>query len=420
MDCQRYNQFDGIELHATEFLPTVNESLKWRELFWLPQAPPAILTTVREAFSKNHWPAGTDSLRDNVDKLFDEAERLIGTLPEDSPTVTLRATAQKLYPLLWKHGRAEPGQANRDYVSPFELHKRNHYQYVFFEIGDDVFSLPKAMATAAACEVVFRLVWASGHPKVGKIVGDTYENAVFLACQEKEPSVLKNIVYVADGKRLEIDVAVPSTTELVLFETKAKVLTTQSRSGDIVAVIADLTKSYLSMLQQLVRHEHNIKGGLTPLTQSGECIDSLRVTKIVVSPLSFGPASDKLLSSSLLRSMTSARLEAVTQDQETTDTLQSFNQKVVDILIELQEFALDDNGELNLFEYMHNVFWLDLGELLYILERGRSVSQAFAPLKSVTFASRDFWTEASFVDQQGLTAKDWYPYSVARGAGSTE
>ena len=54
-------------------------------------------------------------------------------------------------------------------------------------------------------------------------------------------------------------------------------------------------------------------------------------------------------------------------------------------MIELQEFALDDNGELDLFKYMHNVFWLDLGELLYILKRGRSVSPGVCTLEERYF-----------------------------------
>ena len=68
----------------------------------------------------------------------------------------------------------------------------------------------------------------------------------------------------------------------------------------------DYSDSFLAMLAQLIRHEIRLRQGQTPLTTIGEAVADLRPVKVAVSPLSYGPVSDKLLSSSILRSLVGA------------------------------------------------------------------------------------------------------------------
>ncbi len=77
--------------------------------------------------------------------------------------------------------------------------------------------------------------------------------------------------------------------EIVLFETKKKALTSKSRTGDMMAFIDDYTRSFLATLRQLVRHDRNIKRGLTPLNRIDDDLIALRVTKIAASPVSLRP-----------------------------------------------------------------------------------------------------------------------------------
>ena len=116
---------------------------------------------------------------------------------------------------------------------------------------------------------------------------------------------------------MEIDVAVRDGQEIVLFETKAKALTSKSRTGDMMVFINDYTKSFLALLRQLMRHDRNIKQGLTPLTRTDDDPTAPRITEIAVSPLSYGPASDHVLTNALMRpfvfdNVKRARLDQVT------------------------------------------------------------------------------------------------------------
>ena len=163
LDCQRYNQFDGFNLGATDFLQSLAESLVWRELFTLPQVPPVALETIRLAFSQITWPDETDDLRRDVNSLFAESGKLIGALSVDRLTRIPTEVARSAFPHLWRHARVRRGTVNADYLDPLGAYPRNHDQFVFFESdGDHVLVLPPALTAAAACVAIFTSVHGLG------------------------------------------------------------------------------------------------------------------------------------------------------------------------------------------------------------------------------------------------------------------
>ena len=412
LDCQRYTQFEELNLHATDFLRVLAESLTWRELFSLPQVPPRTLTILRQALSMVKWPNGAGELRHEVDRLFTELDHLLSVLSDDCLTKIPQQTAREQYPALWRHARAETGQANANYLGPLEASKRNHETFVFFETTDgDVLTLPRAMTAAAACEVIFGQIWSTIPARAFRVVGDTLEQSIALACRGKADSIYQGVRYrAADGKHLEIDVATRTGQQVVLFETKAKSLTRASRSGNLIAFLDDYTKSYLSLLKQLFRHDRHLKNNLTPLTEAGEDVDAISVMKVAVSPLSYGPVSDKFMANILLTSIAQARLVHASPDPKLARILNEFNKTMDEIMPDLMEAEAPRNAEVDLFGYMLDVVWLDLGQLLYVLDRGLSVEKGLSAFKHLTFATRDFWTEVAFADQRQITAGEWHPF----------
>ena len=412
MDCQRYNRFDGFSLDVPDFLPALEDSLKWRELFTLPQVPTSAVPTFHRAFSRITWPQGTNRLRRDVDGLFRELEHLLAGGSDDGLTAIPQRTAASVFPLLWQHARGQRGAVNAEYLDPFGTHPRDHDRFVFFEADNDqVMVLPSSFTTAAACEAIFRLVWARAKRIASDLVGNVIEKSVALACRRHTSRVFEKLCYRADGVDLEIDVAVRDGQEIVVFETKAKSLTSASRAGDMMAFIDDYTKSFLALLRQLVRHDRNIKLGLTPLTQTDEALDDLRITRIAVSPLSYGPASDQVLQNALFHSMARARLSSVDGEPKNVRILNAFNETIKDIVNDVVHVAHREDGRVDLVRYMMHVSWFDLGQLLYSLHRGHSVTQSLSVLRHVTASTRDFWTEAALADRQGLTKGKWRPPS---------
>ena len=412
MDCQRYNQFDGLSLDPPDFLPTLAESLTWREFFTLPQVPLLVLPTLRDAFSQVPWPKGTDELRREVDQLFSELDNLLPKLPVDRLTAIPQRTTDSSFPALSRHAAAPLGDVNARYLEPFGTHPRDHERYVFFEGDSNVmFVLPPSLTAAAACEAVFRLVWAkAGKRKAADLVGDTLEKSIALACKRTHaPRIWEKATYRSESANFEIDVAVRDAQELILFETKAKSLTSKSRAGDMLAFIDDYSKSFLALLRQLVRHDWNIRRGLTPLTETDEDSGALRVRKIAVSPLSYGPASDPVLTNALMHSIANARLVSEDGSPGTVRILEAFNKTLTRSMRDIDRVALREDGQVDMATYMMQVSWFDLGQLLYSLHRGHSVVNGVSALRHMTFSTRDFWTEAAFADRKGLSKRNWRP-----------
>ena len=410
-NCQRYNQFDGFSLAAPDFLSALAESLTWRELFTLPQVPPSVLPTLRDAFSQIVWPEGTDVLRRDVDGLFRELNDLLETLSENRLTLMPKRTALSDFPLLWKHACAPRGAVNLKYLDPFGGRPRDHDRYVFFHADDDrVIVLPRSLTAAAACEAIFRLVRSKADPEPAKsIVADTIEKSVAIASRKTNTGLVWEKLSYREGKtNLEMDVAVRDGHEIVLFEAKAKSLTSESRTGDLMAFIDDYTKSFLAMLGQLVRHDRNIKQGLTPITGPDDDATALRITKIAVSPLSYGPASDHVLTNALIHSIADARLDSVQGVPGHVRILEDFNKSIARTMRIIDQIAPRTDGKVDMVRYLMGVSWFDLGQLLYALHRGRSLIDAVSALRHLTFSTRDFWTEAAFADRNALSERNWH------------
>ncbi len=305
-----------------------------------------------------------------------------------------KKTARSRYPLLWKYGNAPPGTANAAYREPFELGKRTQDHVIFFEREDyAVVALPKAVMAMAARRLLFSRLWnVLGHV-AERLVGDIYEKTIAIACQGKADHVCEKTVYAVGSDKYEMDVAVRHKNEVTLFEVTSKTLTERARSGDLAKTVDDYTKSYLKLLRQLVRHERHIKSGKTPLTIPGENLREVQITKVAVSPLSYGPISDKHLATTLMHAAITRRLSLHSQDSTGTTSYDKFNETIDYLAAQMEEMDKAQGKEWDPFPYLYRVVWLDLGQLLYLLDRATVIDGRFFPLMSITSGTRDLWTE---------------------------
>ena len=197
-------------------------------------------------------------------------------------------------------------------------------------------------------------------------------------------------------------------TNIVLFEAKARALTRKAQTIDMIAFIEDYKDSYLSSLQQLVRHDRNLFQFPTPLASTRDDLKGLDTLKVAISTLSFGPVSDKSLANTLFRAASQGRYAAASPNDHAEDILASFNEIIGEIVSELASFPAGHKAD-DLFRYLMSVFWQDLGQLIYILGRSTSVETAFSAFQNVTFSSRDFWTEIANLDRLEVTSKRLLP-----------
>ncbi|MDP2408810.1 MAG: hypothetical protein Q8M26_00820 [Pseudolabrys sp.] len=409
-DCQRYGQIEQFNIPSTEYYRAHVDSLVWRELFSLPQTPPQVLRHLKNAITHLLSPTDELGLGLNIREIFKEIDTVLGRAADDRLSVCGQLQAEREFPTLFRLSTGARGSVNVSYLGPLGGDGRNHERYLLFEAsGRRVVILPRALTAAAACEFIFRLLRKLERSRADFVVGALMERVIEKACEGKAINVVHRAKYSVQKSGYEIDVATREGDRFVIFETKAKPLTAKSRSGNMISFFSDFTNSYLTILKQLVRHEIHLRCGLTPLTEADERVEDIRPLKIAVSPLSYGPVSDKFHSSSMLQSIVNSRLVPVQGNFESRNATEKFNRVVEDIWSLICQIAPRRGDEIDLSSYLHDVFWLDFGQLLYILDRSSSVYDAFQPLRSITSGSRDFWTEVALLDRLGVTTGKWRP-----------
>jgi hypothetical protein len=314
------------------------------------------------------------------------------------------------FPILAGSIKAAENQVNSGFTDPFEAGALDHFQRVLFDAGAEGFLvLPRSLASAAAATLIVHRLWNRLDPdRASKLTGKLFEAVIAQACRPKAGKVSADLRYRFKGKPLQIDVAVIESDALILFEVKAKSLTLQARSGELIKTLEDYGNSYLALVLQLARHENAIRSKSTELADAIG-VDDLEFTNVAVSPLTFGPMSDRALARPLLSALAVARFSPSNADPEAIGMLARLEKTIGNLLEEVQPLALNAQGELDFHTFLMHFFWLDLGEILYMLGRSNDVASAFRPLRHLSFVSRDFWTEVAFADRSGLTSRYWRP-----------
>lgn len=409
-DCQRYSEFEDIDLHPIQFHRTIAVSTLWRELFTLPQMPAKALQKILNALIDVMISSEKGDLGFSLPDFVKEALRLLEWSADDKATIFNRRDIEQSLPLLIQLTGGAAKAVNVQYGDPQAVDGRTQDQTPLFAHGPDrVITLPRAFLAAAVCEFTFKLVWSRLGKRAERVVGTSLEKAIEVSCKSKAQTVIGNHIYYVGKDRYEIDVAARDGEQIVLIETKGKMLTHRSRSGDMLAFLNDYSDSFLHMLSQLIRHENHLTQGRTSLGTADEVASMLPPIKIAVSPLSHGPLSDKVLSNNLVRSVVRAKFDVATARLERPEAIKKINQRLDTIRRDLTPTIGTNDRYPDLFSYLFDVNWMDLGQFLYVLDRAKNLNDAFKPLRCITFSSRDFWTEIAYADRMGLTSGKWRP-----------
>lgn len=408
-DCQRYSQFAMIaDIDPEEFERVAMETIVWRELFCTPQTSNLMPSRLGAALATCCTVADELNLGFRAADLRRELEALPISCQRYGLALKHRAQVEAANPILWKLGLGQRGEANRGYRLPSDANLRNHERRLFFETAQGpIAMLPATITSNAACEIVVRTIWERlPRDRAADLVGSLLETVIYDACARRRPDYLrKDIRYLdQDANGLQLDVGTADGPDIVLFETKAKSLTAEARSGSERDVLADYADSYLALLSQLARHEAQLRSDALSIpiaTRSDEEVG--RVTKVAVSPLTFGGLMDRLLTSKVMPAILQAQFASLDSDPLERKKVEKFNKATAKVLRRLDDVADHDaEGRIDLFPYFLDVFWMDLGQLVCALDRAPTVAAAFRPVRHLTFGSRDFWTEIAFLDRQLL------------------
>ncbi len=325
-DCQRYDQFDEVFIDSTNLVDIFQNSILWREFFTLPQVPrqslSKILDVLREILSEEDQQA----IGFSIAQVSREIKHLaINTKCDRFVSVNL-SVAAPAFPLLFTHSGGPRKNVNINYGDPLTLGIRDHDYTIFLATSDsNIVLLPTSLLCSSVCHWLFKKIWDLLPSRAPEILKSTIELAIHKNCSPKASSLVRNHEYTVDAEHFEMDIVAADHTDILLIEAKAKSITTTSRSGDFFSLSDDLSKSFLAMLGQLARNETHLKKKLTGLHQIENQIDKRSILKVAISPLSFGPISDKLLATQWLSALVNRKLGSDVADSTQQKKLHAFN-----------------------------------------------------------------------------------------------
>jgi hypothetical protein len=174
VDCERYSQYEEINISPANSWRVLRDSLQWREIFVLPQVPPQVLPALREAIAALLVSEEEGVFDWRFREAFTELDDLLKHSVSHKLTLHPRTEMARAYPNLWKVGVGELGKVNSGYVSPSAGGARNQSSFNFFARDKNtVLTLPAPFLREAFCQVAFMQIWTKLKPAraKGKSVG---------------------------------------------------------------------------------------------------------------------------------------------------------------------------------------------------------------------------------------------------------
>jgi hypothetical protein len=395
-DCERYGQFEQLRIPPSEIDRAIKDTLSWRALFSSPQTPRLALSYLRRAFHDELTEQNDRTFKEWVEKVWNEFDKLSLQLSSDGSLSVKRRDAERHFATLLDAATATIGKVNAEYLIPVGATPREDTRYILFSSKNgDLAARPLSFSVQAFCETIFTEMWSRlNSGRASKVSGRVLERAIAYACEGKADWVQENLKYDADGKRPEFDVVACSGDDVTSFEVKAKSLTAQAQTGDTVPFYDDYAKSFLPLVLQLARHERHIRDGSAPVPIHVRA--AARVEKVAVSPVSYGQVGDRLFQTAIQEALFRVKLDVLDEDQERSKSMNYFNASLKKTQNEIIRTATNDAGEINFHEFFLFTHWLDIGQLLFALERAERVHDALRPIRHASFQTRDFWSEYVF------------------------
>jgi len=104
--------------------------------------------------------------------------------------------------------------------------------------------------------------------------------------------------------------------------------------------------------------------------------------------------------------LSGVKLSAIEKENE--KTVKEFNKQYQKALTKVLEVSdKNDEGLYELNPFFFRTRWVDLGQLIYLLDRSNDVSNALRPIRHLTFSSRDMWNEIAYADRGGFASGVW-------------
>jgi hypothetical protein len=380
IDCEPHSAYENMSLSDVLFAQTLNETLIYDEMFAFPQWHPKIAAHLFNLWisaligadiklpvaSASKWKEFGAMLLARADSAH--AKELH---PFDLITTALDSSERnKLLDIC-----ALPhSKTNTKLFTPSDTEHRNSCYYPVIHLSTTRHIVqPKGIAGRALWERLYTAMRESHIPqledKLGlalellteAILAESGQNITFKREKYKNPK----------GKgKLEVDLVVETQERIFFIECKKKVLTNESRRGDTIASFTDIDKSFLALVQQLARHEANLREGCEIEFESGRklLLDGRKIEKIGISLFDHGSIQNRDMTIALLELLVGRNIGF--DDAAFQKLTASVNRKLNGISESLKsiEDQSSASGHSTVFDFAMSTWWLSIDHMAYAME----------------------------------------------------
>ncbi|MFP4298008.1 MAG: hypothetical protein ACLFT0_09135 [Spirulinaceae cyanobacterium] len=213
----------------------------------------------------------------------------------------------------------------------------------------------------------------------------------------------------SQGKNVdESDILVETDDTLIFFEVKKKSLVRQSKSGDSLKILIDLSKSLLETQRQINKHEIFIKKyGKIEFKDNSICyLNNKKIARISITLSDFGSFQDRnvlfqFMGILLLGKLESTNMSNINLEERSdlSNKIEKLNQKIDDFKNQIDEIYELDNDNKKNSNYFYNCWFLSVPQLLVILDNVQSSNELKQELwrtRSMSISSLDFYREYAY------------------------
>lgn len=419
LDVEVYGQFEGVNIHHSNVANEILDCTLYDELFafqqwshgeadqlfdWWLDALDAYACPIPVA-SLSEWRAFAHGLlacaAPNELMTVRPIDLASASLPKTVAAALLAATSHPV------------GTVNAGYQTPVQMDLRNAPFLPLIALWPDNYLVqPTGLAARALYEALFTLMRGAGDKHLERKLGDALEHLTVrvLGAHGKTPSVAGvKYNHPTLHETYEIDIALESKADVTLIECKRKALSRSGRGAGIANALNDISKGFLEPYIQMARHEVALRKQTSLTLGNGGTLTlgNRTVTRIALTMLDFGSLQDRLFIRNIVRVFFNASLDSA--DPATDAILAKVNAKAAQLRTLLNTLAVMTGNSLDEFLglYEFGTWWLSVDQLSLVAVDGATIPEALAPLRHVTFRTRDLMSELAYVtlmsEQAGRT-----------------
>ena len=403
IDVEPYSIWENVNFSGNEIFNVIHELVMYDELFSLPQWQP-----IAASFILPHWINCLVEMKTNMpfasqNEWISFAKDLMSLSHTDkfirisAHNVQNKNISINLAQTLLEKMSIPINQVNLKYNTPKTNSKRNSHLFPLFKLSDGTFLLqPKALLSRAFVERLHHLLRLSKENNLENKLGFALEKIAMIILEKFGSNVTLTNARYKTGKKgeddREVDLIIETDERIFLIECTKKSLTTSARGGNVTAILIDLERSFMKLIQQLSRHEAYLKKNKKITFSDGRVIllNGRKIEKIALNLFDHGSLQDRSFLMPFLRCVGSSSF--ISTNPNTKSMVDGYNkrrkriQESMHTILDTSNSSKDDAFQ----EYLMSTWWLSIDQLYYLCLQSNDLWEGLLRLRHRTSRSGDF------------------------------